>query len=241
MTRRARLWPVVGLLALLGLGLSPPTVRAQTFTLQQLLNGQTITIGGLTFANFRDFSSIASGPMAAPVDPNLVTVTGFIEGANVGIRFQSATQFLAGPLSTQDTLFSYDVFTTDGSNGIFGNTAEIEGFGTSGTGLILVGEAREDENKNPVPDISTPPRTSKLVSSNPGLAGTIDQATFLSPQNFLTISKDIGLSGGTTGAAFLSDFEQTFAIPEPSSLALVGLSALGLAGYRWRRRKLAVP
>jgi hypothetical protein len=45
------------------------------------------------------------------------------------------------------------------------------------------------------------------------------------------------LSDNFAGIAFLQD--ATTAVPEPASLTLVGLTALGIAGYGWRRRNQA--
>jgi hypothetical protein len=48
---------------------------------------------------------------------------------------------------------------------------------------------------------------------------------------------DAGDSFNLSKAGFRVEGVSTTAAPEPSSLTLLGLGALGLLGYRWRRRK----
>ena len=55
------------------------------------------------------------------------------------------------------------------------------------------------------------------------------------------VVKDVVANGGfanTTGLAHISEFYQTFSqVPEPGTLVLLGMAAVGLLGYVWRKRR----
>jgi hypothetical protein len=95
-------------------------------------------------------------------------------------------------------------------------------------------------------DITPPPNTMNL-----NLAITITDPTilgkFTGTGTTITrfIIQDNSVPGGTE--TFMTDtngiagtLTYTFTTPEPASLTLFGISAVGLIGYAWRKRKAAV-
>ncbi len=227
-------WPVIALLALLGLGMFSAPAQAQPMTMAQLLAGGSITVDDKLFFNFRGFNSFATGG-AAPVNPATILVTGIFDVVDgPGLSFQSAAFFVTSG-QTQDTVFFFDVLVlTPGVTAIVDNSLELIAFAVSGDGRISIAETVVDENGAFV--------TSKLVFLDPPAVPIIKDVKTFGPQDFLSIRKDIGLSGGASGAAFLSDFDQQFSqivIPEPATLTMAGLGILGVVGYGWRRRRFA--
>jgi hypothetical protein len=84
-----------------------------------------------------------------------------------------------------------------------------------------------------------------LVSSTQNFSNTLTPANFNqvsagNPGPMYTLSQQLMLTGinvGATGFNYGGTSSVTAAVPEPSSLVLAGLGALGMIGYGLRRRK----
>lgn len=175
------------------------------------VTGFTCTINDVTFHDFSYLSSafggaVAPGASGVAVNPEIV-------GGNDGLLFSSG--WLAGPSQIDDSLITY----TATCNGcLIHNLILIMAGGASGTGLASVSE------------------TSTSVTPNVNLitGGTqlTDMTTFTTGVGSITLTKDIGVSGGTDGFANISAVSNLFSTnttttPEPV-LCLLCLGLLGM-------------
>jgi hypothetical protein len=193
---------------------------AAKLTLQQLLGGETFTTdNGLRFS---DFGVVISGDLAGQIDASDIHVVVVNDGF-----------FLTGPLSAADgeigdILLSYSV------------SAEFEGI--IGASLFSNGVAR---------GIGAQAAVDEQLFSDSVLVGDLsawdtgavmgdaiffDETIFDRPLSEIQIEKDILLDsflldGGFGGSARISLIKQRFSVvPEPGTLALIGLGLAGLAG-----------
>jgi hypothetical protein len=182
----------------------------------------TCTLNDLIFSDFSYVSSafggaVALGASGVAVDPEIV-------GSDDGLLFSSG--WLAGPGQVDDSLISYTA-TCDGCR--IQNLILVMAGGANNTGLASVSE------------------TSTSVSPNVTLitGGTqlTDMTTFTTSVGTITLTKDIGVSGGTDGFANISAVSNLFSTvttltPEPPLIVL----CLGLLGMipiaRRKSRKL---
>ncbi len=162
-----------------------------------------------------------------------VTITQIIAGAvtPVGTTLNlsatsvgAATSFVVGGVTEYSQAFSGNFsFTTGGTNYLSGTFTDAV-FGT-GTGLTLTASNGTG---------------GESLSFNSNVIPAADLGDPLSLQlSFSNVTPPVGITG-TTLSAFVSSIGGNASanpVPEPSSMAIAGLGALGLIGYGLRRRK----
>lgn len=194
-----------------------------SYTLQDLLNGQSVQIGPMTFTNFSKFSSVSYG--GAQVDPNQVTVTIVNDHGDFGLAFTGNGQFQLKRGTTQLTHFEFDVITTPPDH-VSSATLASATTGGNNNGGGLSGAATILDKVSGLPG-------GLVVSTIKGIDWTHKDLPF--PVTFVHVSRDVVLDGKDGGIA-LDGFSSTFQeAPEPATATLLGLGILGLAGAQWRR------
>jgi len=198
-------------------------------TLDQLLPAGSFTTVAApneidTFSNF----SYSSSPVNSPPLASDVSVKAFNAGLEAGLTFSGAFNAVAG--STVDYSFG---FTVTAPKGGLINDATLSGvFSTfNGTGTGSIGETiLNAANGQAIGTLE--------VSSNGPTSDTINFAGV----NSIIVQKDMILVGGSNGAS-LSIFNQGFSsssVPEPASLALLGIGMTGFLAFRRFFKKTAV-
>jgi hypothetical protein len=203
-------------------------------TMDKLLPaGNFTTVAGLTetdkFSDFT-FSSSAIPPTTPVLDASQLNVAAFGLGKpEAGLEFSGALFAPAGTIV--DYKISYVVTAPPGAllnDAFLGVTYNSPG-GTTGT--VSIGESLFNAvTQQPIGQLS--------VSAPPGTIG--DTTNFAGVQSIL-VKKDILLVGGSLGAG-VSIIDQGFSssIPEPGSLALLGIGMTGFLAFRRFFKKTSV-
>jgi len=211
----------IGLLACLA-----QPASADPVTLADLItSGGTVTSGDKVFSNFM-YSSTGSMP-----DAHLVNVIPISQGGSFGIEFQGGFNATAN-MSPSDALIKFTV--TSGG-------ADITGAIMQGNPLVV---GKSPNGSMSVSETFLPQLTNTKLSIfdiEPGNnTQMVDSTSFKTPVQSLNVQKDILGTAGQGSVATLSFIDRLFpqgqTVPEPASLMLVGLGALGLLGYKRCRR-----
>jgi len=189
-----------------------------------LLPGATITSGDKLFSSFQNFDSSAAGSGALPVSAADVTVSAYQNPTNLeyGLLFQSTKFVVAGgSISSQSTGFDYIVQPTLPGYLISDNTLTM-------TGTVTAGSITIAETAKSWPDET--PLAYKMTILMPYYSDISDHEVYPTAVSAVHVYKSISL---VTNAS-LTSFTQTFSqVPEPATIALLGLGSLSLL----RRRK----
>lgn len=219
------LWLGVMLLVVSSLAFATPACVTDTLANYLALSGGC-TIGANTFSNW-SFGPTAinhsgPGPAPVPIGAGDITVTPLVvPGVGIGFNFAGVFNSTAGIGITNS--FTY-VIQYDIASGPWIWDNEL----TAGTGVIT-GSAfmslAETKTFDRLPEVN-------LLVTAPGES---DHAVWAPPQTHVVSNTQLGLlSQGPGASVTLDSFTETFSVPEPLSLVLLGSGLLGLGLLRRR-------
>jgi len=183
-------------------------------------NGNTTTVNGaesLTFSNF-GYTSTASGTASA-FPATSVAVLPFTTGVETGISFVAGWSVVSNGIL--DMAFTYTVTAPAGqslTDAILTITGSATGTGAASVGETLVNTA-----------------TGALIGTLTASTGSVQDSISFAGVQSITVTKDLILNAGTNGTASVSVVSQGFSsgtVPEPSSMALLGIGMAGFFTYR---------
>ena len=224
--------------ALLALGLAAAVFTGGSqaradFSLQALINGtysgpttdgHDVLLDGLDFVfDSNSYNATGTGSPAA----SAINVNGLIVGGIDTLRFTSG--WFASGSGFNDTAIHYTVHVLD-DRPVTDLHLSVTG-GTGGNGFFSVDDT--------VTNLDLPKQSYHIGVDS---TGSPTAALDIAPLRNFTVSKDIFLTGnGTTvrDNARISVIDQGYsrAVPEPTSIALLGLGGLGAFGMLRRKRK----
>jgi len=221
MTRRFLISSLaVGLLALGGLNAQAGLISLPTDLGTLSTPGNFTTVPSPVGNTFSDFT-YSTSPVGSPPAAADITVKEFSAGPNNGLTFSGA--FLAAPGTVVDYAIGYVVTAPQGFT--FTNATLSGVFSTfGGTGTVSIGETL----LNAATGVSV---GALEISSPPG--STSDNINFVGV-NSIIVEKDLILNGGSNGASvsIINQGYSSSVIPEPTSMALLGIGLSGLFTLR---------
>jgi len=210
-------------------------------SMSNLLNGWYIEVDDKKFSGFTHYSGVASGNGVA-VLASQITVSGNENSLlGPGLEYNSANWRVTGS-GSQDTSFNYTVSVLSGLPLIEDSSQTLQQ-GAVGSGDQSNITITETASTGPPPSGTSLYPTANVtdqVNTAGNFTNMLFDQQFNTPVSSAYVGKDIGINNTGSDTTVFSVLYQNFSevvVPEPSSLAIAGLGALGMIGYGLRRRK----
>jgi len=187
------------------------TIDGYTANIQTIVTNYPGPAGGLISTNV-NISGTTGTPATLTVTAQLVNPIGSPVNSNLLWNTQSSPVTV-----TAGTTFAPQTGVTSGTvttNTYFASTSSLSTTGLTGTPVTA---------------------TTSIPGGSPGFTGT----SMTNTSGTYTLSETLTISGLNVGAGIVNfgGTSSVTAVPEPSSMAIAGLGALGMIGYGLRRRK----
>jgi PEP-CTERM motif len=188
---------------------------------------------------FSDFSYAPTSINTAPVPATSVVVDTVgpsgetISGSRIGLQFNAP--WTAGTGAANDGAITFLVTVASGGPILIEDAALAQVSAISGTGAASVGESGCGPTPCTVGQWT-------LMTFNATTGSQASDHTIFTPTGSIEVTKDISATGGSNGSASLSVVQDTFsqtAVPEPTTITLIGFSLAIIGGLRLRRRRAA--
>lgn len=190
------------------------------------LIGQSLIVGDKQISEF-DMFGIGTGGAIAP-SADSVFVQGGVDDAsgNYGLRFLLSWNAFSGQTVNANLGFKAAILPGYEDFYIDDVWLMVTGASATGTGGVNVAETLWDA---PFPEGSVIASLSCSKQPDDGGIWLTDYAAFGPLKEIWVRSKDISITGGTDGAAHLSEVFQFYSqVPEPATIALLGMGTLAM-------------
>lgn len=188
------------------------------------LSGGSLVVGDKEFSEIEFFGIGTDGAITPDADSVFVQGGWNDTTGDYGLRFLLSWSVVSGQAINADLNFKVSILPEYDDYFIKDIWLYLIGASATGTGGVHVGENVWDA---PFPEGNVIASLSCSKQDDDGGAYLVDYAEFAPLKEIWIHSKDISITGGTSGSAYLSEFYQFYSqIPEPATLLLLGLGGL---------------
>lgn len=214
-----------------GVAISTSSDGGTTWVSQALTGGSTeanadvaaasVVVGGVTFTGLHLSTTFPGSALSAILN----STSGTASGSGVALVAFSVSGYTL-PIGANTELTSVSATGTSG----LGGKAVIQSWATSPGALVLSGAF--PAALNPVGPVSV--TVANGVSGGSPTATKSISPALGTPFTLITVVA-VDLDGGSNGISFNGTAQ--VAVPEPTSMALLGCGVVSMLGYGWKRRK----